>query len=89
MPSGVAPSPWPLAAFPRSFRVWGCTAPDRDGTAHANSPSPGGGHGLIGMRERARSAGGRIRAGRLAQGGLEAAVELPYHSDGHPQEAAV
>ncbi|MFF0078124.1 sensor histidine kinase [Streptomyces canus] len=60
-----------------------------DGTAYANTPSPGGGYGLIGMRERARSAGGRIRAGRPAQGGFEVVVELPYHPHGHPQEAAV
>ncbi|MEU9326648.1 sensor histidine kinase [Streptomyces canus] len=60
-----------------------------DGPAYANSPSPGGGYGLIGMRERARSAGGRIRTGRLVQGGFEVVVELPYHPEGHPQEAAV
>ncbi|MET9462893.1 histidine kinase [Streptomyces canus] len=60
-----------------------------DGTAYANTPSPDSGYGLIGMRERARSAGGRIRAGRLAQGGFEVVVELPYHPHGHPQEAAV
>ncbi|MFF0091955.1 hypothetical protein ACFYSF_18650 [Streptomyces canus] len=41
------------------------------------------------MRERARSAGGRIRTGRLAQGGFEVVVELPYRPDGEPQEAAV
>lgn len=52
-------------------------------------PSPGGGDGLIGMRERARSAGGRIRAGRLAQGGFEVVVELPHHPDGHAETAAV
>ncbi|MDQ1066010.1 signal transduction histidine kinase [Streptomyces canus] len=60
-----------------------------DGPAYADSPSPGGGYGLIGMRERARSAGGRIRTGRLVQGGFEVVVELPYHPDGHAKEAAV
>jgi signal transduction histidine kinase len=41
------------------------------------------------MRERARSAGGRIRSGRLVQGGFEVAVELPYHPECHAEEPAV
>jgi signal transduction histidine kinase len=48
------------------------------GTADADSPSPGGGYGLIGMTERVRSAGGRIRTGHRPQGGFEVVVELPY-----------
>ncbi|MFD5266578.1 sensor histidine kinase [Streptomyces sp. NPDC058335] len=41
-------------------------------------PSPGGeGYGLIGMRERARSAGGRVRAGHRPEGGFEVLTELP------------
>ncbi|NEA99343.1 sensor histidine kinase [Streptomyces sp. SID13726] len=54
------------------------------GGACLDSPSPDGGYGLIGMRERARSAGGRIRTGHLPQGGYEVVVELPYC----PREAA-
>ncbi|MEU0407464.1 ATP-binding protein [Streptomyces griseorubiginosus] len=42
-----------------------------------NSPAVQGGYGLVGMRERARSAGGRIRTGRLPQGGFEVVLELP------------
>ena len=60
-----------------------------DGPVYTDSPSPGGGYGLIGMRERARSAGGRIRSGHLVQGGFEVAVELPYHPECHAEEAAV
>lgn len=44
----------------------------------ADSPAVQGGYGLLGMRERARSAGGRIRTGRLPRGGFEVAFELPY-----------
>ena len=41
-------------------------------TAVANS-----GFGLIGMRERAQSVGGRLRAGRRPEGGFQVAAELP------------
>jgi signal transduction histidine kinase len=47
-----------------------------------NSPSAPGGYGLLGMRERARSAGGRIRMEHRAQGGFEVVTELPLAS--HP-----
>ncbi|MFJ4626885.1 sensor histidine kinase [Streptomyces sp. NPDC088847] len=41
-------------------------------------PRPtGGGFGLIGMRERAESAGGRLRAGRRPEGGFAVTAELP------------
>lgn len=38
---------------------------------------PGDGFGLIGMRERAHSAGGRFDAGRRADGGFTVTTELP------------
>ncbi|MGW2050272.1 sensor histidine kinase [Streptomyces sp. NPDC001858] len=38
---------------------------------------PGDGFGLIGMRERARSAGGRFDAGRRPDGGFTVTTELP------------
>ncbi|MEZ0070483.1 signal transduction histidine kinase [Streptacidiphilus sp. MAP12-20] len=38
-----------------------------------------GGYGLLGMRERATSIGGRLRAGRRPEGGFEVATELPLH----------
>ena len=43
----------------------------------ANSPVPNSGYGLIGMRERARSVGGRLHALPRAQGGFEVVTELP------------
>ena len=45
--------------------------------ARAGRQGPGTGHGMIGMRERAESAGGRFRAGLGADGVFAATVELP------------
>ncbi|MFI1213495.1 sensor histidine kinase [Streptomyces sp. NPDC020802] len=56
--------------------------------APPSPPAPGSGYGLIGMRERAQSAGGLIRAGRRPQGGFEVAIELPLHPH-TPAEAPV
>ncbi|MDX6570807.1 MAG: hypothetical protein QOH15_3385 [Gaiellales bacterium] len=46
-----------------------------NGTAHASAA--GGGHGLVGMRERVALYGGRIDAGRRASGGFAVHVLLP------------
>ena len=43
----------------------------------AGPSAPSGGYGLIGMRERARSVGGRIRMGHRPEGGFEVVAELP------------
>jgi signal transduction histidine kinase len=51
----------------------------------AAAVTPGSGYGLIGMRERALSAGGRLRAGHRPEGGFEVVTELPLHP-GHPGE---
>ncbi|MFF4274423.1 sensor histidine kinase [Streptomyces sp. NPDC001536] len=40
---------------------------------------PGGGYGLMGMRERAHSIGGDLRAGPRPEGGFEVATALPLH----------
>ncbi|WP_030611354.1 sensor histidine kinase [Streptomyces fulvoviolaceus] len=49
-----------------------------DGSARpVNSLTPHSGYGLIGMRERAHSVGGRIRMGHRAEGGFEVVAELP------------
>ncbi|MGW2182167.1 sensor histidine kinase [Streptomyces sp. NPDC001732] len=48
------------------------TAPDR-----AVPPSPGAGHGLLGMRERAAMLGGEIATGPTPDGGYEVAAILP------------
>ncbi|MFF7445448.1 MULTISPECIES: histidine kinase [unclassified Streptomyces] len=45
------------------------------------SPAPGGGFGLLGMRERAAAVGGTLHAGRRPHGGFEVACTLPLHSD--------
>lgn len=48
-----------------------------DGGAGPRPPVPGGGFGLVGMRERARNSGGRLRAGALPEGGFAVTAELP------------
>ncbi len=51
-----------------------------DGTANGGAvpPVPGGGYGLMGMRERAHSIGGDLRAGPRPEGGFEVAAALPF-----------
>ena len=62
-----------------------CVTVVNGGTPRAhNSPAAQGGYGLVGMRERARSAGGRIRTGHLPQGGFQVVFELPCP----PEDAA-
>ncbi|MFI0487614.1 sensor histidine kinase [Actinomadura sp. 9N215] len=51
-----------------------------DGGATPRPPAPSGGFGLIGMRERAQSAGGRLRAGHRREGGFAVTAELPIHT---------
>ncbi|MFD7708003.1 sensor histidine kinase [Streptomyces sp. NPDC059786] len=48
----------------------------RDRSLHANVPPPSG-HGLIGMRERARLYGGTVDAGPRAEGGFRVRLTLP------------
>ncbi|MFI6611240.1 sensor histidine kinase [Streptomyces sp. NBC_01336] len=56
------------------------TVSDDGSGAPASDPAgQGGGFGLIGMRERARSAGGRFHAGRRPDGGFTVTAELPLH----------
>ncbi|MER5218795.1 sensor histidine kinase [Streptomyces flaveus] len=40
---------------------------------------PGGGFGLMGMRERAHSVGGDLHAGPRPEGGFEVSTALPFH----------
>ncbi|AIJ18041.1 sensor histidine kinase [Streptomyces lividans] len=48
-----------------------------DGGASPRPPGPGGGFGLVGMRERAETSGGGLSAGTLADGGFAVTAELP------------
>ncbi|GGW95550.1 two-component sensor histidine kinase [Streptomyces malachitofuscus] len=48
-----------------------------DGGAQPRPAAPGGGFGLVGMRERARSVGGTLRAGHRPGGGFCVTAELP------------
>jgi signal transduction histidine kinase len=43
----------------------------------AATPSPGTGHGLIGMRERTLTLGGSLEAGPLPGGGFRVAATIP------------
>ncbi|MFJ9854163.1 sensor histidine kinase [Streptomyces sp. NPDC101150] len=49
--------------------------PDESATAPA---LPGGGHGLVGLRERAQSLGGTLEARHTAEGGFVVRAEFPY-----------
>ncbi|WP_406507859.1 sensor histidine kinase [Streptomyces sp. NBC_00212] len=53
------------------------TAPDRP-----VAPSPGAGHGLLGMRERTAMLGGELAAGATPDGGYEVSARLPL--EGRP-----
>ncbi|MET9089589.1 histidine kinase [Streptomyces sp. NPDC004237] len=53
---------------------------DATATATATAPAAAGGYGLMGMRERAHSVGGDLRAGPRPQGGFEVSTALPLHS---------
>jgi signal transduction histidine kinase len=53
--------------------------PARPSAAGGQAPAetPGGGHGLLGMRERALAVGGSLRTGAAAGGGFFVAADLP------------
>ncbi|MEU6018876.1 sensor histidine kinase [Streptomyces sp. NPDC047515] len=50
---------------------------ENDGRTGGNHACPGTGHGLIGMRERASTVGGRLYAGVRPEGGFTVMAELP------------
>jgi signal transduction histidine kinase len=50
---------------------------DNGGLGHVQHHSPGSGHGLIGMRERAHLCGGELSAGPLPHGGFGVSARLP------------
>jgi signal transduction histidine kinase len=47
------------------------------GEGASASPVAGGGHGLVGMRERVRVFGGELHTGRCADGGFEVRARIP------------
>lgn len=51
-----------------------------DGRGAAASPSNGGGHGLVGMRERVAVLGGSFEAGANPGGGYRVRASIPYQS---------
>lgn len=54
-----------------------------DGPRHGRPPrADHGGHGLIGMRERAKMYGGTFSAGSQPEGGFRVATRLPYDPNG-------
>ncbi|WP_432491255.1 sensor histidine kinase [Kineococcus gypseus] len=72
--NGPAPVPPPASAAP--------PGPGRD-------QRPGGGLGLVGMRERAELTGARLSAGPEPGGGWRVALDVPTHRGaGQPREAA-
>ncbi|MDF3300238.1 sensor histidine kinase [Streptomyces tropicalis] len=57
--------------------TWLTITVEDDGPAASYEPQPGTGHGLIGMRERAASVGGRLSARARPEGGFTVTAELP------------
>jgi signal transduction histidine kinase len=55
---------------------------------HRVAASPGAGHGLLGMRERAAMLGGTLRAGPHPDGGYEVAAYLPTAPPGGPDQVS-
>ncbi|MGH4029333.1 sensor histidine kinase [Actinomycetota bacterium Odt1-20B] len=61
--------------LPDELRITVCD--DGSGTAESAISPEGSGHGLIGMRERARICGGTLSAGARREGGFEVLLSLP------------
>ncbi|MFD3581020.1 sensor histidine kinase [Streptomyces sp. NPDC058683] len=71
---------------------WVTISVDNDGRADVAAPLPDrvSGYGLIGMRERAQSIGGRLQAGPRAEGGFTVTLGLPMHKKAqHPNSEEI
>ncbi|UUU23884.1 sensor histidine kinase [Streptomyces sp. DSM 40750] len=66
-----------LTHFPRGLQVRVINSRP----AHKAPPSPGAGHGLLGMRERAAMLGGTLMATETSHGGFAVVAFLPRNSD--------
>ncbi|MEZ0067407.1 signal transduction histidine kinase [Streptacidiphilus sp. MAP12-20] len=53
------------------------------GEAPSWDPLPGGGHGIVGLRERAALLGGTLAAGPTADGGFKVRLSLPLNGTSH------
>lgn len=67
-----------IAYGPRELHL--CIA--NSAPTRAVPPSPGAGHGLLGMRERAGMLGGELAAGPSPDGGYEVSAVLPMDPPG-------
>ncbi|MGW1216031.1 sensor histidine kinase [Streptomyces sp. NPDC002499] len=73
-------------------RSWVTITVANEGRAEVSTSRPGhvSGYGLIGMRERAQSVGGRLQAGPETEGGFTVTLGLPTHKTAqHPSPEEV
>jgi signal transduction histidine kinase len=59
-----------------------------DGPGHSSRPAAAGGHGIIGMRERAALFGGELEAGPRPRGGFRVTARLPCAASGSAPAAS-
>jgi signal transduction histidine kinase len=65
------------ATLSLDYGAAGVTVEARNPARNAGPPAPGGGHGLVGMRERVAAVGGRFTAGLAPDGSFAVMAEIP------------